>query len=94
MEEEKYRVIKENGELQEETSSLRNRLMEECHSKHLLMEYPFTDDIRRVLCVADSDKCVTANTTRIKLLEEQNSILRRRTLNRSQCECKQPLQVL
>lgn len=50
-----------------------NELKEQLDNQQLLMDYPYTNDIHSV---EDRDCCVSANTVRILLLEQQNSQLR------------------
>ncbi len=88
-------LIVEKGTLEGQITSLVKRLEEELHSKHLLMDYPFTTDIAHLLPSAvHRSKCISANVVRILLLEDQNAELRGVTRRQLAITNNKPLQVI
>lgn len=63
-------------QLHEDAKFKREELKEEKNKARLLMEYPFSSRINKILSLSESRDHIDANSVRILLLEEQNKEIR------------------
>ena len=73
--------------LERHLTTLQYKLEEERHNTQLLMDYPYTDP--HLLKRSESKHYINANTVRIMMLEEQNTVLRQQYITDENEECRE-----